>query len=298
MRIRSFAVASVFMLAAAVASAGPASADHTTPPGPLAPNTETSGHVGVQVPLTVPPAWQHLSNFPPNPASDTAIFRRKVGATREIYASHGTLGGGDEGHVGQRIIRLTSNGGNVVDPAWVADHGSANCSGIFSTGNTGLQHDAAAVGSFRRTSAPGSIAGVQQLDIQLIADASDDIGRCHDMGGGGMEFIDITNPAQPKELHMTRHNFATHTHTTDALRPWIVYNSNSEFSGANWIDVVDTRTCLNLGSRTIAEKRALCRPKVYRIRSNQNGPISGTTTTAAVPSTRRGDREPVTTSPP
>lgn len=244
-----------------VSLTGPASADHTTPPGPLSPNTETV-QAGVQLGSGT---WQHLSNFPPNPGSDTAIFRRKVGSTREIYASHGTLGGGDEGHVGQRIIRLTSNGGNVVDPTWIADHGSANCAGTSSTGNTGLQHDAAALGTFRKTSAPISIPGAEILDIQLIADATDATGRCHDTAGGGMEFIDVTNPTQPKELHLTRHNGTTHTHTTDAIRPWIIYSSNSNFSGANWIDVVDTRTCLNLGTMTLADKRAACRPKVYRI---------------------------------
>jgi hypothetical protein len=264
MRTRSFAVVSVLALAAGLIYAGPASADHTTPPGPLSPNTETV-QTGVQVPLEVPPQWQHITNWPPNPGSDFAFFRRQVGATREIYASMGTLGGGDEAHVGQRIVRLTNTGGNVLDPTWVADHGSANCPGTSSTGNLGLQHDAGAVGAARKTSTPQSISGVQPIQIQLIADATDSTGRCHDSPGGGMEFIDVTNPAQPDEIHMTRHFGTTHTLTVDDTRPWLVYNGNANFSGANFIDVVDTRTCLNLGSRTMAEKRALCRPKVYRI---------------------------------
>jgi hypothetical protein len=266
MRRRSLPIVFVLTLTAGLIASltSPASADHTTPPGPLAANTETT-QTGVQVPLEVPPRWQHITNWPANPGSDLALFRRQVGATREIYASMGTLGGGDEQHVGQRIVRLTSNGGNVLDPTWVADHGSANCPGTGSTGNLGLQHDAAAVGMARRTSASQSITGVQPVQIQLIADATDASGRCHDSGGGGLELIDVTNPAFPKEIGLTRHAGTTHTTTTDDMRPWIVYSSNSDFSGRPWIDVVDTRTCLNLGTRTIAEKRALCRPQVYRI---------------------------------
>jgi hypothetical protein len=269
MRKGSALFAFVLTLLIGVVTALPAAADHTTPPGPLSSNTETT-QAGLQFDANglpaVPQPFTHITNFPANPGSDMILFRKTVGATRELYASNGTLGGGDEQHVGQRIIRLTSNGGNTVDPTWIADHGSANCPGTGSTGNTGLQHDATAAGTFRTTSRPTSIPGVPQLNIQLILDATDASGRCHDSGGGGLEIIDVTNITQPKELHLTRHAGTTHTTTTDALRPWIVYSSNSSFSGQPWIDVLDVRTCLNLGTMSLADKRAACRPKVYRIK--------------------------------
>lgn len=269
MRTRSVFSVFVLTLLAGVVTALPAAADHTTPPGPLSSNTESS-QVGLAFDAAglpaVPNPFVHITNFPANPGSDMILFRKQVGATRELYASNGTLGGGDEQHVGQRIIRLTSNGGNTVDPTWISDHGSANCPGTGSTGNTGLQHDATAAGTFRTTSRPTSIPGSQQLNIQLILDASDANGRCHDTGGGGLEIIDITNITQPREIHLTRHIGTTHTTTTDALRPWIVYSSNSSFSGHPWIDVLDVRSCLNLGTMSLADKRNACRPQVYRIK--------------------------------
>jgi hypothetical protein len=264
MRIRLLPVVFVLTLTAGlIASLGPvASADHLSPPGPFSPTTEST-QAGAPFGTGT---WTHITNFPPNPGSDFALFR---GRDREIYASSGTLGGGDEGHVGQRITRLTNNQGNVVNPTWVADHGSANCSGAGNTGNLGLQHDAAAAGAFRTTSRPTSIPGVQTLDTQLIIDATDATGRCHDTPGGGLELIDITDRSQPREIHLTRHNGTSHTVTVDATRPYIVYNSNSNFgsstSSQNWIDVLDVRTCLNLGNAPIAQKRAACRPLVYRI---------------------------------
>ena len=268
MRKGSAFFAFVLTLLVGVLTALPAAADHTTPPGPLSANTETT-QVGTAYGANglpaVPSPFTHITNFPANPGSDMILFRKQVGATRELYASNGTLGGGDEQHVGQRIIRLTSNGGNTVDPTWISDHGSANCAG-GSTGNTGLQHDATAAGTFRTTSRPTSIPGTQSLNIQLILDATDATGRCHDSGGGGLEIIDVTNITQPKEIHLTRHAGTTHTTTTDALRPWIVYSSNSSFSGQPWIDVLDVRTCLNLGTMSLADKRNACRPKVYRIK--------------------------------
>jgi hypothetical protein len=267
MRARSSFSVFVLTLLIGVVTALPAAADHTTPPGPLSANNETT-QAGLAFDEdglpAVPNPFTHITNFPANPGSDMILFRKRVGSTRELYASNGTLGGGDEQHVGQRIIRLTSNGGNTVDPTWISDHGSANCGGT-STGSTSLQHDATAAGMFRKTSIPTSIPGADTLDIQLILDATDGSGRCHDLGGGGLEIIDITNITQPRELHLTRHIGTTHTTTTDALRPWIVYSSNSSFSGHPWIDVLDVRTCLNLGTMSLADKRAACRPKVYRI---------------------------------
>jgi hypothetical protein len=268
MRNRAFTLIFVLTLASAltITLIPTAGADHKAPPGPHSPNTETSGHVG-QVFGTG--TWSHLSNFPANPGSDFTLFRKN----RELYASSGTLGQGDVGFVGQRITQLTTNQGTVVNPTWIADHASASCT-LGSTGVTGLQHDAAAAGAFRKTSRPTSIPGVEFLDTQLIIDTTDSTGRCHDSANGGLELIDITTLNSPKEIHLTRHAGTSHTVTVDATRPYIVYNSNSTFgviasTGAsvdqNWIDVLDVRTCLNLGNATLASKRASCRPKVYRI---------------------------------
>ena len=265
MRNRSLSVAFVFTLAAGLMTVlgPPASADHTTPPGPLSPTTETT-QAGLPFGTGT---WAHITNFPPNPGSDFALFTRQVGTTRELYASSGTLGGADEGHVGQRITRLTSNNQTVVDPTWIADHGSANCPDPLSTGNTSLQHDAAVAGAPRRTSRLQSIP--RPTEMELLIDNSDFIGRCHDPDGGGLELIDITNVSQPKEIHLVRLRGDSHTVTVDDRRPWIVYNSTSEFGGIAedmpWIDVMDVRTCVNLGTRTLAQKRAACRPKVFRI---------------------------------
>src|SRR5688500_14194034 len=191
MRNRALSLAFVLALAAGLTGTFglQASGDHKAPPGPYSANTETSGHVG-QVFGTG--TWSHISNFPANPGSDFALFRRN----RELYASSGTLGQGDAQFVGQRITQLTTNQGTVVNPTWIADHASASCT-LGSTGVTGLQHDAAAVGMFRTTSRPTSIPGVQTLDTQLIVDTTDATGRCHDAGNGGLELIDITNITQP-----------------------------------------------------------------------------------------------------
>lgn len=260
MRNRVFSLALVLTLSAGLVTVfGSMSvADHKAPPGPFSANTETSGHVGLTFGTGT---WTHISNFPANPGSDFALFRRN----RELYASSGTLGQGDVQHVGQRITQLTTNQGTVVNPTWIADHPSASCATSNPSGTLGLQHDAAAVGMFRRTSRPTSIPGVETLDTQIILDTTDAIGRCHDTGNGGLEIIDITTLTQPKEIHLTRHAGTSHTVTVDATRPYIAYNSNSSGSGQNWLDVLDLRPCLNLGNISLAAKRSACRPKVYRI---------------------------------
>jgi hypothetical protein len=271
MRNRALSLAFVLTLAAGLTGTFglQASGDHKAPPGPYSANTETSGHVGQTFGTGT---WTHISNFPANPGSDFALFRRN----RELYASSGTLGQGDTQFVGQRITQLTTNQGTVVNPTWIADHPSASCT-LGSTGVTGLQHDAAAAGAFRKTSRPTSIPGVQTLDTQLIIDTTDSTGRCHDSPNGGLELVDITNVATPKEIHLTRHCGTSHTVTVDATRPYIAYNNSANFASqtanctgtdvtkGGWIDVLDLRPCLNLGNISLAAKRSACRPKVYRI---------------------------------
>src|SRR5919106_7057761 len=152
MRTRSVTAFSVLCIAAGtfIAVGPPAGADHKAPPGPFSSTTETT-QAGVPFGTGT---WTHITNFPANPGSDFALFRRN----RELYASSGTLGQGDAQFVGQRITQLTTNQGTVVNPTWIADHASASCT-LGSTGVTGLQHDAAAVGMLRTTSRPTSIPG-------------------------------------------------------------------------------------------------------------------------------------------
>jgi hypothetical protein len=66
-------------------------------------------------------------------------------------------------------------------------------------------------------------------------------------------------------VHLVRHAGFSHTHTVDTQRPWIVYNSSSDFAGRNWIDVLDIRSCFGTTSWSLVRRRASCRPLVYRI---------------------------------
>ncbi len=230
-------------------SAVPASADHTDPLSPIAPLSP--GLPGTPAATFGTGTWEYITNFPPNPGTDLELWKDGD----DVYAATGTLGQADDAAVGQRILRLVDDG--AVNPQWVADHGSAACT-LGSTSVTGLQHDSQIAGM------PGSA-----LNHQLLVDTTDATGRCHDPVGGGLELIDISGVGdpgfEPREIGLIRHAGFSHTHTVDATRPWIIYNSSSDFSGRPWIDVVDVRTCLNLDGKTLDEKRAACRPKVYRI---------------------------------
>jgi len=194
--------------------------------------------------------WEFIRNFPPNPGTDLKFFRKGG----RLFAAAGTLGQGDEQHVGQRFIKLINRKGKVT-PKWWLDHGSANCQ-TDNTGVTSLQHDQAVT---------------PKNNPQLMIDATDTVGRCHDDGGGGLEIVDISKlhkrkKFKPRELHLTRHVGTSHTVTVDATRPWIVYNNASQSSGATpWIDVLDIRSCLNKKLKSVKAKRAKCRPKIYRI---------------------------------
>lgn len=237
------------MLSAVVvaALAAPANADHTDP------STKQAANPGS---VTVSPAqyargegaWKHLGHFAPNPGTDLDLFR-KSGA---VYAASGTLGQGAKQHVGQRITQLMGKSG-VVQPTWVADHGSAACDTSNPAGTTGLQHD---------------VAVTPTNNAQVLIDTTDATGRCHDAAGGGLELVDVSGLGEPgfkpREIHLTRHLGTSHTVTVDAERPWIIYNSTSDFAGRPWIDVLDISSCMGNG-RSLEQKRAECRPAVFRI---------------------------------
>lgn len=244
MRSRLAAVLSV-SLSLTLLLGGPAAADHTDPKTRLSP---TSGAPGGPMTTTGAGTWTFLRNFQANAGTDLEIFRKR----RRWFASSGTLGQADEASVGQRIIHLRK--GRRVRIRWMYDHGSANCPTANPAGTTGLQHD---------------IQATPRRNTQILIDATDATGRCHDPAGGGLELIDATklNRRQrfdPREIHLIRVPGTSHNNTVDATRPWIVYNSSSDFAGRPWIDVFDIRSCLDVGGGLRA-KRQECRPKAYRI---------------------------------
>lgn len=227
----------------------PARADHTDPREPLA---ETQDPATTELITRGEGTWEFIRNFPPNPGSDLKFFKKKG----QLYAAAGTLGQGDEQHVGQRIIRLVNRDGKVA-PEWIADHGSANCETANPGGTLGLQHD---------------MVVTPKRNPRLLIDTTDATGRCHDPGGGGWEIVDISKlhrkKFKPREIHLIRFAGTSHTMTLDATRPWIAYNSSSQSSGMPWIDVADLRTCLDREARSVKAKRTACRPKLYRIPFN------------------------------
>jgi hypothetical protein len=238
----------VAIVTAFLLSSTAALADHTNPRNKLA-STE-AGPSGGPIVRGVG-TWQHLRNFRANPGTDLEFFSNR-GIT---YMSSGTLGQANAEHVGQRIIQLLDRNGNV-DVQWVADHGSANCPTANPSGTTGLQHDV-------------QVLRVPKRRPVYISDTTDATGRCHDQGGGGMEIVDVTGlrkpEFQPREIHLIRFAGTSHNNTVDQLRPWIIYNSSSDFAGRPWIEVVDAGSCMRRRGLTLEEQRERCRPRVFRI---------------------------------
>lgn len=230
-------------------ASGPAAADHTNPREPLSP---VEAKPAPQAVTEGEGEWEYLFGLAPNPGTDLEIFKLK----RRLFMSSGTLGGGPQGHVGQRLTQLL-NKKKKVRPKWVADHGSAACTTNESVA-TGLQHDA-------------SVA--RRNGVTLIVDTTDaggPQGRCHDADGGGLELIDVSKlhkkGFEPREVHLTRHVGTSHNATVDATRPWIIYNSSSTFNSTPQaqIDVVDIRSCMKR-RQTLEQRRKSCRPKVFRM---------------------------------
>lgn len=239
----------------------PASADHTDPNDPVALPIPAEGFE--QAAPTIERGegeWEFIRNFPDNVASDVTFFRKG----EATYASQGTLGQGPPGgmHVGQRIIQLMTGEdfAEGEDLRFRADHGSAAC--LFPARSaTGLQHDSFAT---------------PVDDAEILVDATDAVGRCHDTAGGGIELIDVSGlddpEFEPREVHLLRFDKTTHTVTADPQRPWIVYANNSAFAHNNWVDVVNLRSCLSAAADgTLADgadldtKREDCRPTVHRM---------------------------------
>ena len=240
--------------------------------------------------------WELITTIPTgNPQTDVDFFTVK-GIT---YMSVGSLAAGINS-AGQNIVQLTNEKGEVA-PTYLTGHPSATCPKATSSA-TGLQHDPEA--------SPKGNALMQfpnpyvvTSDTQVIIDATDATGRCHDQGAlgvsaapqGGLEIIDVSDPAKPKEIGLTSHVGQAHTVNVDPKRPHIAFVSSSDAVNYNdegvrandehpppppegtstsgitnsmdGIEVVDMRTCLNFPpGATLEFKRNACRPQVYRYR--------------------------------
>jgi hypothetical protein len=284
----------VLVLAFGVALAAPASAlaghglsaatyglDHEAPPfdPPPPPSTDfNSGGPGAQ--------WDLVTTIATgNPHTDIDFFTQDG----ETYVSAGTLGIGPNAG-GQTIVQLTEAG--EVSPSFVAAHPSADCISDPSLA-LGLQHDVEAT---PKGGAPLNIRNpfADTSDTQLLIDATDAPGRCHDQGTagfsgapqGGLEIIDVSDVSNPVEIGLTSHIGEAHTVNIDPKRPHIAYAVTSDAVGVDeqgargnedpessdrfdldGFEVVNLRSCMNFPPGTsIAQKRARCRPTVYRYR--------------------------------
>jgi hypothetical protein len=219
---------------------GIAAADHQPPDFGQLPNSSTGqnqgGVDGVEFELVE-------SFFTGNPHTDLDFFSQ--GGT--TYVSVGTLGIGPN-NAGQNIFKLTDAEGNVSPDTieYVAGHPSATCITDESRA-LGLQHDVEATPKgadvpiqTNRTDedADASVTG----DTQLLLDATDATGRCHDQGGrlgfsqapqGGLEIIDVTDVENPVEIGLTSHIGQAHTVNVDPRRPHIAYVVTSDAVGVN-----------------------------------------------------------------
>ena len=232
--------------------------------------------------------WELLKTiFTGNPHSDIDFFQHKG----ETYLSSGVLGVGPNGG-GQTIVQLTDKGQvSASTPKQVGTHPAAACPAVF-TGATALQHDVEAtpksgvILNDRTSTAPGG-------DAQLLIDATDGAGRCHDNGTlgaqgappGGLEIIDITDPTKPREIGLIRSIGNAHTVNVDPKRPHIAFIVTQDSTGVNadgrranetsgsaldGFEIVDLSSCMNFpATATLAQKREACDPQVYRYRYPQ-----------------------------
>ena len=246
--------------------------------------------------------WELIGSVPTgNPHTDLDFFTQGS----ETFAAVGTLAMGPNGG-GQTIVRLIDADGNVR-PEFVAGHPSATCASRPDAA-LGLQHDVEA--------SPKGNAILNQVnpravrsDTQIIVDATDQRGRCHDQSPlglsnsprGGLEIVDVTDPTTPKEIGLTSHIGEAHTVNVDPKRPHIAYAVTSDSisvtggqrqnevpgSGDRFdldgFEVVDMSSCMNFPDGTsLQEKRARCRPEVYRYRYPTLGMSLGHTTKGSI----------------
>jgi hypothetical protein len=231
--------------------------------------------------------WELVATIPTgNPHTDLDFFTQGD----EIYASVGTLGTGPNGG-GQTIVQLTANGEvTTTSPRFVSAHPSAACGSELSNA-LGLQHDVEATPKGNVIFNTAFPPGVEPAtgDAQLLLDATDASGRCHDAATagapgsaqGGIEIVDITDVENPLEIALTSHIGEAHTVNVDPKRPHIAFVVTSDTvtatcdagdtactraNGLNLdgFEVLDLSSCLTAGSPLV--KRSTCEPEVYRYR--------------------------------
>ena len=286
--------------AVAIATIAPGAAlahelfDHEAPDlgGQPAPTTSgfQSGGEGAE--------WEFVDSIATgNPHTDLDFFTRDG----ETYLSAGTLGVAPNGG-GQTIVKLTE--GDEVAPELVSQAPTASCVSNEAAA-LGLQHDAEA--SPKPATAPLNTFNPYAAigDAQIVVDATDARGRCHDsqrFGGdgligliddrpGGLEIIDVTDVENPVEIGLTSHIGESHTVNIDPKRPHIAYSVTSDSTGVtedggengedvrsnetegsssealDGFEVVDMSSCMNFPPGTSVDaKRLACRPEVFRYR--------------------------------
>ena len=303
---RRFVVFAILAASVTLPAAAPAhELDHPAPsftdPASLPTANFNSGGPGAK--------WELLDTLVTgNPHSDLDFFEQGG----ETFASVGLLGSSANGG-GQSILQLTDKG--KVAPKLLSQHPSASCAAV-ATGVTGLQHDVEATpkGDVIFNT---DVTQANRSDAQLLLDASDAPGRCHDSGDfgaagagrGGLEIIDVTDPAKPKEIALTSHIGQSHTVNVDPRRPHIAYSVTSdgvsvdadgkrgnetppgtlpgEQNALDGFEVVNLRSCLEAPLGTIPPgtdpqaKRGLCKPQVYRFRYPSAAIARGHTVNAA-----------------
>ena len=201
--------------------------------------------------------WDFIGNFPAGAGNE-----RPIGVDVEPYTR--TIDGEKHKFL---IMSSTTMGFSIFDvtdpatPTRVGDYGSAVCG---PEAQVQQMIDALANGKdFANSGAALGVTHGWEDDIQVTPDGNiailgqDAPGRCHDPASGGMEFVDISDPAHPSLLGLIRLTGESHNTTIDLDRPWIVYNSNSDTASNNFIDVVDFKSCLALDP-------AKCLPHVVR----------------------------------
>ena len=223
-----------------------------------------------------------------NPHTDLDFFR----VDGDFYVAVGTLAIGPNAG-GQAIHRLTVNG--ELDPQFVSAHPSAACI-TDPTQATALQHDVEVTpkGDVMFNTDWKGLANTGRP--QLLLDATDGPGRCHDQGPvavaggqfadqppGGLEIVDITDLASPVEIGLTSHIGEAHTVNVDPKRPHIAYAVTADYvtvanrpdasdpnrsdQDLDGFELVDLSSCMNFPAGTdVATKREQCRPQVYRYR--------------------------------
>lgn len=214
--------------------------------------------------------WTFISNFPAGTGDE-----KPLGVDVEMF-SH-TVDGKKHKYV---IMSSTTLGFSIFDvtdpdaPVRVSDYGGAVCG---PEAQVQQMIDILAGGQdFGTSSTALGVTHGWEGDIQVTPDgkiailATDAAGRCHDPGFGGMELVDISDPAAPSLLGLVRLQGESHNSTIDPERPWLDYNSNSDTSGNDFIDIVDFSSCLALDP-------AKCLPVVSRFQFQKEWTIGSKT---------------------